>query len=316
MRERYDPEDIEQLLSERGFDELLEEERAYVLRHLSGREEYERMRSTLHFLRHAEPERELLVPDPEVRADLLNTFREARRTRFTIWLNTIGAWLMPQRPSLLWRPVLALAGLALVTLVGVGLWRGLSDRSENMLARAESARALDPTAPAPIEQKGTGTPSDEMGQDVQAREAGPSSKEGASNASGQSAMIPERMEAVPRTPVLDEELMDTDHKALAGAALEEVFTDAVIEEVAEAEGSTRSDRAYDGQDRPVTENDLMNAQVPSAAEGTPVKAISRKGSGRDRTGNEMAKTGTKGPDAGGTLARTHADLLVLLHRAW
>ena len=34
-REHYDPEDIESLLQERGFDELLEEERAYVLRHLT-----------------------------------------------------------------------------------------------------------------------------------------------------------------------------------------------------------------------------------------------------------------------------------------
>ena len=38
-RELYDPEDIEQLLIERAFDELLEEERAFVLRHLSDRTE-------------------------------------------------------------------------------------------------------------------------------------------------------------------------------------------------------------------------------------------------------------------------------------
>ena len=44
-RELYDPEDIESLLQERGYDELLEEERAFVLRHLSGREEYEAMRT-------------------------------------------------------------------------------------------------------------------------------------------------------------------------------------------------------------------------------------------------------------------------------
>ena len=42
-RELYEPEDIEQLLIERPYDELLEMERAFVLRHLSGRDEYEAM---------------------------------------------------------------------------------------------------------------------------------------------------------------------------------------------------------------------------------------------------------------------------------
>ena len=41
--ERYDPEDLEQLMLERSFDELLGEERAFALRHLQGRAEYEQM---------------------------------------------------------------------------------------------------------------------------------------------------------------------------------------------------------------------------------------------------------------------------------
>ena len=53
--ERYDPEDIESLLSERGFDELLPDERAFVLRHVNGREEYERMRALLHYVRSTRP---------------------------------------------------------------------------------------------------------------------------------------------------------------------------------------------------------------------------------------------------------------------
>ena len=39
-REQYDPDDIEALLMERPFHDLLPEERAFVPRHLSARDAY------------------------------------------------------------------------------------------------------------------------------------------------------------------------------------------------------------------------------------------------------------------------------------
>ena len=65
--ERYDPEDLEHLMLERGFDELLEEERAYALRHLEGRAEYERMRALLHHVREDKRDHAPMDADPAVR---------------------------------------------------------------------------------------------------------------------------------------------------------------------------------------------------------------------------------------------------------
>lgn len=119
-REHYDPEDIEQLLMERGFDELLDEERAYVLRHLSGREEYEAMRSLLITVQRTEPEHDLLEPDEAVRDRVLAAYREQNRPGWRVWLNSVGATLLPRDASAMWRPALALGSIAL--LIGAALW--------------------------------------------------------------------------------------------------------------------------------------------------------------------------------------------------
>lgn len=120
LRERYDPEDIETLLSERGYDELLEEERAYVLRHLSGREEYEAMRTLLLHMREEPRQQGPASADPQVRTAVLDAFRSRQRPYMTIWLNSIAAALWPKEAAAMWRPALALASVALL-LVG-GWW--------------------------------------------------------------------------------------------------------------------------------------------------------------------------------------------------
>lgn len=122
-REQYDPEDLEQLLLERSFDELLEEERAFVLRHLSGREEYASMRSLLLTMADPVPGPPPMDAAPHVREHVLKAFREQKRPRWTIMLNSIKAALIPQRTSDLWRPALAFGTLALVVTTAVFMWR-------------------------------------------------------------------------------------------------------------------------------------------------------------------------------------------------
>lgn len=119
-RERYDPEDIEVLLSERGFDELLPEERAYVLRHLSGREEYEAMRATLQQIRAQDQRRQPIEPDAYVRNAVLAAFGERHSTGWRYHLNAVGAWLFPPDARAVFRPTLVLGGLAL--LVATVVW--------------------------------------------------------------------------------------------------------------------------------------------------------------------------------------------------
>lgn len=122
-REHYDPEDIENLLQERGYDELLEEERAYVLRHLSGREEYEAMRTLLLQVREDDRRMEPLTLDPSVRENVMAAFRAQQRPQWQVWLNSVGTLLWPKEAAAMWRPALAFATLALLIVAGVQLMR-------------------------------------------------------------------------------------------------------------------------------------------------------------------------------------------------
>lgn len=118
-RERYDPEDIESLLTERSFDELLEEERAYVLRHLTDRNEYETMRGLLLHMRTSDREQDPLVAPESVRSNVINAFRAQQRPKWQIWLNSVGTLIWPKDMSAMWRPALAFASLAVLITAGV-----------------------------------------------------------------------------------------------------------------------------------------------------------------------------------------------------
>ncbi len=126
-RERYDPEDIETLMQERSFDELLEEERAYVLRHVSDRAEYEAMRGLLMHMRDTLQEHGSIEADPAIRGRVMQAFRAQQQPEWRIWLNSVGAWLMPENAFALWRPALAFATLALVIGSAVLLMQQVED---------------------------------------------------------------------------------------------------------------------------------------------------------------------------------------------
>ncbi len=215
-REHYDPEDIEQLLMERSYDELLEEERAYVLRHLSGREEYEAMRKLLDHVQRSEPEPELLDADPAVRAHVMQVFRDQRKPQWRVWLNSVGALLMPEDASAMWRPALALAGLAAVITTGVWLFRS-GDQMPDQLAdlkkveQAEPRKSSAPVDNAPSADEPTPTAKNELAAQQQLQPT-------VSDAQG----------------TLQEERMET---PAAGSALEEVVnvTVASAEPVADDE---------------------------------------------------------------------------------
>jgi hypothetical protein len=119
--ERYDPEDIEHLLSERPFHQLLAEEKAYVLRHIGDAEEYERMRALLLHLREDEQQREPLMPDAASREQVMAAFRAQQRPVWRVWLNSVAAVFAQEHEGFAWRPALALAGVATVLVVSVAV---------------------------------------------------------------------------------------------------------------------------------------------------------------------------------------------------
>ncbi len=125
--ERYDPEDIEILLRERDFDALLEEERAYVLRHVSGPEEYRAMRELLRTMaddpsRPGPPE-----ADPRVRAAVLEAFQREQRPHWRIWLNVLANAFWPPAAAAWVRPAIALGTLAVLVMSSVAVVRWIGD---------------------------------------------------------------------------------------------------------------------------------------------------------------------------------------------
>lgn len=123
MKEHYDPEDLELLMRERRFEELLDEEKAYVLRHMGNAEEYEEVRSTLLAVAaHMDKESDL-EPDPAIKNALMQEFATASDSKeekagFTIWLNSVAAFLLPADKRFYAKPGLQLAFTMVLVLVG------------------------------------------------------------------------------------------------------------------------------------------------------------------------------------------------------
>ncbi|HOY29139.1 MAG TPA: hypothetical protein PLR96_09205 [Flavobacteriales bacterium] len=215
--ERYDPEDIESLLSERGFDELLPDERAFVLRHMSGRDEYERMRALLHYVRPDERDRSTIEPEDRVRTNVLATFRAHQQPQWRIWLNGISLWLAPKEASAhpLWRPALAFGSLALLIVAGVVAVRQFDGLGDNAavaeLKQEESAPAPPPSVK--LEDQPTVQPAEEVKEAV------------AANSSVEQLQMLEVERAaglVAAEPVLDMEARDA---AAAPSAVEDLAFD-------------------------------------------------------------------------------------------
>ncbi len=155
--ERYDPEDIESLLSERGFDELLPDERSFVLRHVADRAEYERLRALLQFVRPDERERGAPEPDERVRASVMAAYRAQQHPRWRIWLNGLSLWLAPKEAPAYWRPALAFAALAVLIVAGViAVWQFQGSSDHNALAALEQEKTRTPT-PARAPEEGPAT---------------------------------------------------------------------------------------------------------------------------------------------------------------
>ena len=153
-RETYDPEDIESLLNERGFDELLAEERAFVLRHINGRDEYEHLRAILHRVKEDEGAagQQQMAVDNGVRDHLMQVFREQQVPTWRIWLNSVKAFMIPEQASAFWRPALALASVALLVTFGVVGWQRITAGSHDMaeLKKEEVKPTMEkPTGDAP-----------------------------------------------------------------------------------------------------------------------------------------------------------------------
>lgn len=166
--ERYDPEDLERLMLEHSFDELLDEERAYALRHLENRAEYERMRALLHHVREEGRDHAPMDAGPEVRERVLAAFRVQQRPQWRIWLNCVGAFLLPSRPAQYWRPALALGTVAVLVLATLLTWNTIGPKESKVLAEVKQGLPAEPAPakPSPPEEQAPPTPAAKLNDQV------------------------------------------------------------------------------------------------------------------------------------------------------
>jgi hypothetical protein len=271
-RERYDPEDIESLLQERAFDELLDEERAYVLRHLNGRAEYEAMRMLLKDVRNSEEGRQPLTPDPDVRAAVLEAFRTQHRPLWRIWLNAVGQALWPKDAFALWRPALAIASLALLVMAGVQVVRHSGKgMKEGALAelKEEAAAKSDPVV-GPAQAPGEAPSGPAGAPEKQASEA-------ASAAQPSSRIAEESAE----TGLSEASRSIESPLTVPGAAASKEDAQAHLEPDAMAEAPIRLDSEATRESHTVTADELAVNMSLANATGAAAKA-SRKAADRKR----------------------------------
>jgi hypothetical protein len=92
---------------------------------------------------------ELLDAEPQVKAHVMQLFRDQRKPQWRVWLNSVGAVLLPEEASAMWRPALALAGLALLISTGVWLFRS-TDGPTTELAEVRKETPEPPTPSSPL----------------------------------------------------------------------------------------------------------------------------------------------------------------------
>ncbi len=119
MEKRYGPEDIEQLLIQKEFQELYPEEKTSVLLHIADEEEYSSMREML-LIVSEEDEHPFL--HPSMKYELLAVHEAQHKKRsFKVWLNSLFTGIIPNDNWL--RPSLQLASIAALIVLGGFLFR-------------------------------------------------------------------------------------------------------------------------------------------------------------------------------------------------
>ncbi len=190
----YQPEDIEALLAEKAFNELYDEERAFVLGHLSSAGEYERMREMLLAIRGGAGGEDTgsLGPAPRVKRELLEEFGREQRRRRALWWNSVGLWFRDNLRLDLAVVRVAFAAVALV----LAVWLGFR------LAGGSPAPELAKNTDAPVPQQVVPSPAPGNTAAVPGKEEEEKAAPAVSPVQSQDAVLPpSKKERLAVTPV-------------------------------------------------------------------------------------------------------------------
>jgi hypothetical protein len=294
--ERYDPEDLEQMMLERSFDELLEEERAFALRHLESRAEYERMRILLHHMQQSAGNTPALEADPRVREHVLAAFRAQQQPQWRIWLNSVGGFLLPQRPALYWRPALALGAVVALTITVLRTYRAFEDGSNTQLAEVKT---VQPAPPAPARQA-------ERSEPAGSPEA---TSTGAASAAGVKTKAPDE-------PA--HQLAETKAVAPAQASASEAVAESkALEQPVQSASTTQATAASGIAAFPSAKNEMTNTEPASPSTATSADmAEARNKEAEETASRKRAAYTEKTADKATASVYSEDDLLGLLQAAW
>ncbi len=273
-RERYDPEDIEILMQERSFEELLEEERAYVLRHVSDRAEYEAMRSLLMHMRDETRDHDPIEADPAIRANVLLAFRNEQQPQWRIWLNSVGSALFPEEAMAMWRPALALAGLALVVVVAVMLVRQ-ADLGTDELAEIRPAKTVQPE-----------TRSDKEPQEDKLQQQLPAIERNESPEEMNTLLVEEQEDASTMAPVPATGVFDSDPTEVEDAPAYDALAEGRSAPRAKEQGDVRELSEVHVVEREVM---MSDSEVPTRSHVVTAEELSRNMSVANATGKVRVK---------------------------
>jgi hypothetical protein len=134
---KYDPEDLESLMMHKSFEELLPEERAFVLRHISSPSEYEHLR-TLLITTLSEWQSEDTLPGKHIKQNVMKEFRKQHEEKagWRIWLNSLFSSSFDQNYSL-W---LGGSFAILCVFIGVYFWV-LPDNQQLAVTESDTSRS-------------------------------------------------------------------------------------------------------------------------------------------------------------------------------
>lgn len=121
----YNPEDIEELLMNKSFDELLLEEREFVLNHVESEQEYKELRNTLLSIKKYSEEQDQLVVPHRIKSELMKLMEQKKKPFGWFSLNSFGVFLFPSGVPFYKKPGIQFASLSLMLLfvINIGLDR-------------------------------------------------------------------------------------------------------------------------------------------------------------------------------------------------
>lgn len=127
MKELYN---IDELLRNKPFQELEPGEKDFVMEEVNSESEYNALRNTTLLIDNAIAQEEEIAPNPKIKESLLNQFETDNRTK-VIWLNTVGAWLVPSGKRVYQMPVAQIAATIAIVIGATFTFNLLTETQEN-----------------------------------------------------------------------------------------------------------------------------------------------------------------------------------------